>query len=184
MKKKTIHLGNQVVVSDPSYSIPTSSQSVVNNVKPGIYYTWVNKMKTSRVGKIITEVVATHEDYYHELCDCCGILDWQLYDDCIDVHSGQCGIFSLETYRDDKIADIMRRSAHGQIFEHLPIVDSGDQWYLTLTSLSLSKKGWGIYWGGVVATAGLGGGEFNLYVQQENDQIHSFLLEFADPFSM
>ena len=184
MKKKKIHLGNQVVVSDPIYNIETSSQSVVSNVKPGIYYTWINKTKSSLIGEIITEVVATHEEFYHELCDDCGILDWHLYDDCIEVNSGQCGIFSIETYRNDKMADIITRSAHGQIFEHLPIVESGDLWYMTISSLSLSKKGWGTYWGGVVATAGIGCGEFDLFIQKENDEIHSFLLEFADPFLM
>ena len=94
-----IKLGQQVVVSDPCYTIPTWCQAVVDGVKPGTYESYVKKVDLNDWGVRCSMLIAVHEDYRD------GVLRWEEYPADIGVDSGQCGIFSSESYRNDSITE-------------------------------------------------------------------------------
>ena len=86
----TIKLNKKVVVSDPCYSIPTWCQAVIDNVKPGTYYTTVKKHDAGNWGNRCSMIYAIHEDYIdHPNL----IKRWEKTNYDIGVDSGQCGIF-------------------------------------------------------------------------------------------
>ena len=68
-----IKLGQQVVVSDPCYTIPTWCQAVVDGVKPGTYESYVKKVDLNDWGVRCSMLIAVHEDYRD------GVLRWEEY---------------------------------------------------------------------------------------------------------
>ena len=94
-----IKLGTEVVVSDPCYTIPTWCQGIVSGVKPGMYDTYVKRHDCGDWGIRSSMILVIHEDHKDDK------LVWKDYPATIGVDSGQCGIFSKESYRDDSITN-------------------------------------------------------------------------------
>ena len=120
---KTINLGSEVMVSDPCYSVPTWCQHKLKDVLPGEYQTTAFKSdETGGWGTRCAALVAVHSDYLND------DLNWRTVTTAdIGVDSGQCGIFDMESYRNDSIADDIITPESNFT---LPYDDSdGDKWY-------------------------------------------------------
>ena len=99
VKGDIITLKSKVMVSDPCYEIPTWCQKSFTSVKPGKYHTFVLRTDEEDWGIRCARLFAIHEDAINKK------FDWFRLSVNIGVDSGQAGIFSLETYRNDKIAN-------------------------------------------------------------------------------
>ena len=137
---KTIKLGNEVVVSDPCYDLPTWCQAVVKNVLPGNYRTLVVKNDEGDWGIRCSRLIAIHEDYAHQDEK----FRWSRYPASIGVDSGQAGIFSIETYRKDELAEQMGQG-DGEGFGSGWATEEGDKWYERICTRTLGKEQWGTY---------------------------------------
>lgn len=169
-----IKLGQQVVVSDPCYTIPTWCQAVVDGVKPGTYESYVKKVDLNDWGVRCSMLIAVHEDYRD------GVLRWEEYPAEIGVDSGQCGIFSSESYRNDSITE---RIGFGEgdisFFDKFgrPQED-GEKWYVSMCSRTLGNQSYGMYDEGVVSSSGIGDGSYVLYVAKVGNEIVGLCVDF------
>lgn len=169
-----IKLGQQVVVSDPCYTIPTWCQAVVDGVKPGTYESYVKKVDLNDWGVRCSMLIAVHEDYRD------GVLRWEEYPADIGVDSGQCGIFSSESYRNDSITE---RIGFGEgdisFFKNFgrPQED-GEKWYVSMCSRTLGNQSYGMYDEGVVSSSGIGDGSYVLYVAKVGNEIVGLCVDF------
>lgn len=170
-----IKLEKEVVVSDPCYTIPTWCQAVISNVKPGMYHTTVRKHDAGDWGNRCAMVFAIHEDYVnfqHLLID-----NWELHPADIGVDSGQCGIFSKDSYRDDSYKFPYKPYDFGTDF---PTNDNGgDLWYRHMVTHTLSEQQWGTYEKGIVSTSGFGDGSYQLFVVKKRNKIVAFAIDFG-----
>lgn len=156
---KTIQLAEEVMVSDPCYSVPTWCQHKLTGVLPGEYITNVMKSDEGSWGTRIGLLVAIHKDYVQDE------LSWREVKSAdIGVDSGQCGIFSMETYRND--ATFMEKSSfdYGRTSE-------GDHWYGHMCDRTLNDEQWGTYSNGVVSSSGYGDGSYRLCVAKHKGKI-------------
>ena len=96
---RTITLSNEVMVSDPCYKVGTWCQHKLSNVLPGEYNTIAYSTdNTGGWGRRIAALIVLHKDYLEE------DIKWRTDRSAdIGVDSGQCGIFSMESYRNDDI---------------------------------------------------------------------------------
>jgi hypothetical protein len=174
----TIKLGSEVVVSDPCYEIPTWCQAVIDGVLPGNYKATVLKQDEGDWGTRCSKIIAIHEDYNYE-----SKFKWTYYPASIGVDSGQCGIFSKESYRDDS-HQIEYGDGDISFFNKEPWAsmggkkDSGEDWYVKMCSRTLGEQHWGVYDEGVVSSSGYGDGSYNLYVARKKKKIVGFIVEF------
>ena len=181
MKKKnqirrweTIELGNEVVVSDPCYSLPTWCQEVVTDVESGEYVVEVIKEDWGEWGNRCSNVIVTHIDYVEE----CQSKKWVKKSTNIGVDSGQCGVFSKESYRNDNHEVIV---GDGDVSFFGQPQGDGDSWYFKICSHTLGEKRYGVYDKGVVSSSGIGDGVYTLYVKRNDEgKIVSFLIDFND----
>lgn len=167
---EVINLSNNVIVSDPCYSIPTWCQTVLTDVLPGRYISQVNEdPETGRCA----ELLVIHEDYYQKH------LDYQEHSQC-GVDSGQLGVFDAASYRSDAAAaDI--QTPPSDFF--LPRNDQdGDAWYEKICKITLDDPlQWGSYDTGVVSSTGWGDGVYPLQVaRNESGQIVAMQVTFMD----
>lgn len=168
-----INLGKKVVVSDPCYTIPTWCQSVIENVKPGVYHTTVRKHDAGDWGNRCAMVFAIHEEYVNSP----HLLKWEHETSNIGVDSGQCGIFSFESYRDDNHQFDFEPYDFGTDF---PTNDEGgDLWYRHMCKHTLSDKSWGTYESGIVTSSGFGDGAYQLFVVKKRNKIVAFAIDFG-----
>ena len=170
---KSIKLGNQVVVSDPCYSIPTWCQAIVRNVLPGNYRTLVLKSDEGVWGNRCSHLIAIHEDYAHQEEK----FRWEQYPSVIGVDSGQAGIFSRESYRNDQMADQIG-NGDGEDFGSGFDREEGDKWYRKMCTRTLGNEHWGTYSEGVVSSSGIGDGSYDLLVAKKNKQVVGFVINF------
>ncbi len=178
---KQIKLGKEVVVSDPCYTIPTWCQAVIDNVKPGVYHTTVRKHDAGDWGTRCAMVFAIHDDYYNTPHLLIGNWEKTNYD--IGVDSGQCGIFSKESYRND---DHNIELGEGDIsfFNQEPWKDmgpkkeSGEDWYVKMCSRTLGNTQWDTYDEGIVSSSGFGDGSYELFVVKKRGKIVAFAIDF------
>ena len=91
---KQINLSNIVMVSDPCYTVPTWCQIILKDVLPGTYNVSADKRDCSGWGNRVHNLVAVHSEYDKDLI-------WEEYSGEVGVDSGQAGIFSYDTYRND-----------------------------------------------------------------------------------
>ena len=98
-----ITLGKEVMVSDPCYEVPTWCQIKVRNVLPGKYVADATRIDCEDWGNRIAYLTAIHEDYINEE------LKWKEEPGEVGVDSGQAGIFSMESYRNDEARDVLHR---------------------------------------------------------------------------
>jgi hypothetical protein len=169
-----IKLGKKVVVSDPCYTIPTWCQAVIENVKPGVYHTTVRKHDAGDWGNRCSMVFAIHEDYVNSPHL---INKWELESSSIGVDSGQCGIFSFESYRDDNHKFDFEPYDFGPQFP--ADNEGGDLWYRHMCKHTLSDLQWGVYDSGVVSTSGFGDGAYQLFVVKKRNKIVAFAIDFG-----
>ena len=174
-----IKLGEQVVVSDPCYDLPTWCQAVIDNVKPGTYHTSVRKHDAGTWGTRCSMVFAIHENYVdkpHLLKN-----QWEKTPYDIGVDSGQCGIFSKESYRNDKFK-IDNGDGDVSFFSREPWIrkkEVGENWYVKMCSRTLGSQQWGTYDEGIVSSSGYGDGSYELFVVKKRGQIVGFAIDFG-----
>ena len=178
---KTITLTENVVVSDPCYQIPTWCQAVIDDVLPGNYNATVLKQDEGDWGTRCSKIIAIHQDYNYT-----DKFKWEYYSGSIGVDSGQCGIFSMDSYRND---DHQIENGDGDIsfFSQEPWAsmrsqdkETGEEWYVKMCSWTLGKNQWGVYDKGIVSSSGFGDGSYNLYVARKKKKIIGFIVEFLD----
>lgn len=176
-------LGTQVVVSDPCYTIPTWCQIIVDNVLPGYYEPHVKKSDLGDWGNRIGALLAIHEDYIGKEDEL--NLTWVDHAGEVGVDSGQAGIFSRESYRNDKYTDRRRKIYMGlgdgdiSFFRRFRNKEEGQKWYTHISSRTLGVSHWGMYDEGVVSSSGVGDGGYDLYVlTTEDDVVVGFCIDY------
>lgn len=160
---KSINLSDTVMVSDPCYQVPTWCQHKLTGVLPGEYLSTVLKSDEGDWGNRIGLLVAVHKDYVDDCAN--GSLKWRTVKTAtIGVDSGQCGIFSMESYRNDSV--FMERNNFG-----FTVYEEGDHWYGHMCDRTLCDEQWGSYDSGVVSSSGYGDGSYRLLVAKHNGKI-------------
>jgi hypothetical protein len=111
-----------------------------------------------------------HEDYIGKE-DELG-LTWVEHGGVVGVDSGQAGIFSMESYRNDSIVDrIGLGDGDISFFSNFPHEDEGGKWYTHMASRTLGVLQWGVYDEGMVSSSGFGDGSYDLYVLTTPDEV-------------
>jgi hypothetical protein len=166
--KKTINLTEEVMVSDPCYSVPTWCQHKLTGVLPGEYLTTAFRTKnTGGWGERCAALIAVHKDFTEDA------LSWRAVKSAvIGVDSGQCGIFSMGTYRNDAV--FMEKSSFGFVDRNT----EGDHWYGHMCDRTLHDDQWGSYDGGVVSSSGIGDGSYKLLVAKHKGKIVGIAIDF------
>ena len=169
-----ITLETEVMVSDPCYSDETWCQIKLKDVLPGNYLTTVRKVDDSDWGNRCSVLLAVHEFYLEDT------LSWRHHGD-IGVDSGQAGIFSMSTYKNDEIASSITtpdKTYDGRPFS-LGVKDrDGDEWYEKMCRFTLSTDSWGSYDGGVVSSSGIGDGGYRCLVAKHRGKIVGIAIDF------
>lgn len=168
----TIQLGKEVMVSDPCYSNDIWCQKKLTNVLPGEYVVTVDKKYTGDWGNRCSTLMVIHKDYVDK------DIKWK----CrvrgnIGVDSGQCGIFSMDTFRKDGLEVTIPETTINRDF-FLPVREPGDDFYLKMCKLTLSDQLWGSYENGVVSRSGYGDGGYDLYVKTDKRKVVGILIDF------
>ena len=165
-----ITLSENVMVSDPCYSLDTWCQTKLNGVLPGKYNVEVNKSDEGDWGTRVSSITVIHEDY--DDTD-----DWEQHSEC-GVDSGQCGIFCMTSYRNDELSKGITTPPLDKPFV-LPYNDKGgDMWYEKMCQFTLGENQWGVYDTGVVSSSGLGDGQYPLDVMMDGDKIVGMRLDY------
>ena len=154
---KKIKLGSEVVISDPCYTIPTWCQIVLKDVKEGEYYPFVKKSNQGGWGERISCLCVIHEDHINDT-----ELKWRKKMGDVGVDSGQCGIFSKDTFKNDTIVESIVTPKTDFILGNCD--REGDKWYEKMCQFTLSEDSWGMYDNGVVSSSGIGDGSYLLFV--------------------
>ena len=167
-----IKLGEKVMVSDPCYSIPTWCQSIIDNVKPGHYLPFVKKSDEGDWGLRNSMLLAIHEDHQSD-----EFLHWKEHHGTVGVDSGQAGIFSMESYRNDDLK--LEDGDYGPF--PMNNAEDGDKWYEKMCTRTLGDKQWGTYDEGVVCSSGYGDGNYQLFLayDDDTDTVIGFLIDFG-----
>jgi hypothetical protein len=166
-----ITLSENVMVSDPCYSLGTWCQTKLSNVLPGKYNVDVQKCdEGTGWGVRVSSITVVHEDYVDDG-------DWEQHSEC-GVDSGQCGIFCMTSYRNDEMSVGITTPTLDQPFV-LPYNDKGgDMWYEKMCHFTLHKDQWGMYDTGVVSSSGIGDGLYPMEVMMDGDKIVGIKLEY------
>jgi len=167
----TIKLTEEVIVSDPCYTIPTWCQIKLNNVLPGDYHPFVQKStefgwgnRCHRLGVIHNDYIANHK------------LSWRVNPGEVGVDSGQAGIFCKTGYRNDELAESITTP---EINFDITRDGEGDVWYEKMCKFTLSDKQWGSYDTGVVSSSGIGDGGYDCLVAKVNGKIVGICINFG-----
>lgn len=164
-----ITLSENVMVSDPCYSLDTWCQTKLSNVLPGPYNVDVQKSDEGDWGIRVSGITVLHKDYSND-----SNLIWEAHSEC-GVDSGQCGIFCMTGYRNDELSDSIVAPTSDFV---LPYSEDGDKWYTKMCQLTLGNKSWGLYDTGVVSSSGIGDGLYPLLVAMDNGKIVGMKLEY------
>jgi hypothetical protein len=165
-----IKLTNEVVVSDPCYKIPTWCQGIVKDVLPGNYHSFVRKYADPLWGKRVSVLQVIHNDFLDTH------LSWRDSSLSIGVDSGQCGIFSRETYRKDNIINKDLLPVNDFVLPYRD--DEGDDWYECMCRFTLSEQSWGEYHGGVVSSSGIGDGSYKCLIAKHNGKVVGITIDY------
>jgi hypothetical protein len=204
---KKILLGDEVMVSDPGYAEPVWCQKKLTGVLPGYYSTFCKlyhlrgpaeksqqKLEISyRVhpasglklrGSLPTMLLVVHEDYERVS------LAWERLEGVeIGVDSGNAGIFSYESFRDDDHSELQERPAPLAEFHSYWVYDDtagymepGDKFYDLMCGLTGNTvNSWGAYDRGVVSRSGSGDGSYDLFIARNGDeQIVGICIDFCE----
>jgi hypothetical protein len=161
-----ITLSENVMVSDPCYSLDTWCQTKLDNVLPGLYNVEVEKSdEGTGWGVRVSGITILHESITDD-----GVsLEWEDHSEC-GVDSGQCGIFCMTSYRNDEIAEGITTPTLDQPFE-IPFRDGGDKWYEKMCQFTIHKDQFGSYDTGVVTSSGIGDGQYPMEVMMDKEKI-------------
>ncbi len=178
METKQIVLGSEVMVSDPCYTEPTWCQVKLNNVKPGNYYAFHKKHDAGDWGVRSSMIMVIHEDHINDN------LRWKESDREVGVDSGQAGIFSYDTYRNDSLdMEVPTVGYDGKNFDWIDTAlkpeNEGDVWYNKMTKMTLTEKGWGTYSNGIVSRSGFGDGGYQLFTVTRYGKVIGMAIDFA-----
>ncbi len=155
INKGTIHLNEQVVISDPCYELGVWCQIALDNVLEGNYRCFLNIADMGKFGKRVASMEVINLDhiddkkrtYYPE-------------DIPIGVDSGTAGIWDYISYKSS----------------HTNKVD--EQWYDRVV-MSLSEYGDTVNGNSFVATSGFGDGSYLCWVaKNEDNKIIAIEIEF------
>lgn len=178
---QTIHLSNEVFVSDPCYDKGTWCQLKLSNVLPGGYIPQVEMHP--RYGRNAVLRI-THEKYMSGKAS-------NLYFKHIGeagVDSGQLGIFDARSYRNDQHHVLPAAPYPGLDLRNVWTVGEysqsqdkpGECWYDHICSHTCNtEESWGTYDTGVVSTSGWGDGVYDVYAAyNDQDQIVALEIDF------
>ena len=177
MEKKIITLGSEVFVTDPCYEVGTWCQAKLTNVLPGNYYAFMTGT-FEMYGTRNTGVAVIHEDYINKQPK-----RWYKHGN-IGVDSGQAGIFSAESYKNDSIIESISApvlDSKGREF-NLPRMTKqpGDDWYERMCRLTLNtQESWGAYDQGIVSSSGMGDGMYGFSIQKSKNKIVAIAIDFG-----
>ena len=147
------------MVSDPCYEIGTFHQHKLTDVLPGEYQCTVVKF----LGNRCSFIIAVHKDYNTE-----DKLNWRKISTAdIGVDSGQAGIFSMETYRNNSVFVSGSRKEN-----------DGEEWYDYMCEMTVDGDRWGTYPNGIVSQSGNGDGSYELRVAKHKGKIVGMVLDF------
>lgn len=169
-----IVLGNEVVVSDPCYELPTWCQKVVEDVMPGAYDVRVIRSDEDEWGVRNVGIIVIHEKFFGKN------KRWNAISYNIGVDSGQAGIFDSSSYRNDKIFEGLR----SKFADDFPVSRSeengGDHWYTHMCDRTLhTEESWGTYDSGVVTSSGIGDGCYTLSATRSRGKIVGLMINFG-----
>lgn len=175
--KNQILLGEQVIVSDPCYEVPTWCQEIIKNVRPGMYDITVDYRESDGWGERVHSLTVLHNIIKSPI--------WEHHCNHIGVDSGQAGVFCMTSYRNDDIAgNLPWLTEKGDPFGDHPFRPSkevGEKWYVKMCDRTLStEQGWGVYDTGVVSSSGYGDGQYELLTSQMDGMVHGFKIIFID----
>ena len=173
--EKRITLDDTVMVTDPSYEIPTWCQIKLTDVLPGSYLPMCLDIDTGGWGRRECVLLAVHEDYVDSK------LAWRKTLGEVGVDSGQAGIFSYDSYRNDEIASnikVPELAYDGRPFEYPWRDKAGDAWYEQICRITLGELSWGAYEEGVASRSGYGDGSYTCYVAKKNKKIVAIAIDF------
>ena len=171
---KQITLSENVMVSDPCYSLDTWCQTKLDNVLPGLYNVEVEKSDEGDWGVRVSGITILHESITDD-----GIsLEWEDHSEC-GVDSGQCGIFCMTGYRNDELSVGITTPILDNPFV-LPYNDKGgDMWYEKICHFTLCEPQWGVYDTGVVSSSGIGDGGYDCLVAKQNNKIVGICINYG-----
>jgi hypothetical protein len=132
------------------------------------YNVVVEKKNMGMWGDRCSFVRAVHSGYLSKS------LKWELLNSSIFVDSGQCGIFSKQSYRNDLFG-----IEDGEGDFELSDDEPGDIFYSKMCQRTLSNQGWGVYRQGVVSSSGFGDGAYCLFIAKEKNKIVGMLVDFC-----
>lgn len=168
-----IKLGNKVVVSDPCYELGTWCMGVIDNVLPGNYSIDIQLNEEGRCSNLFV---------LHE-CFNPMTVNWERNEEItIGVDSGQAGIFSFESYRNNEHAE-KNIPTPGQ-FDDWDNNSEGELWYNKMCYMTCQDDiPGGSYDEGVVAQSGYGDGSYDLYIaENEDNQIVAIEIVFLEDY--
>jgi hypothetical protein len=161
---KIITLTDKVIVSDPCYPLNEQFGPVLlDNVLEGEYHTFVEHTKPGAWEGRISRLFAVHSNHYKNYKH----LSWWKQDQTIGVDSGQAGIFTLDSYRNDKVFTGKQNN-----------FNKDESWYGHICDRTLSKEQWGTYENGVVSSSGFGDGEYELWLAKEDEKVIAIAINF------
>jgi hypothetical protein len=166
----TIVLQEEVIVSDPCYTIPTWCQIKLKSVLPGPYKTFVDKSNSFGWGMRCHRLGVVHTDYVGQE------LSWRIIPGNVGVDSGQAGIFSLEGYRNDELAESITTPDSKFIISR---DGEGDAWYEKMCKFTLDEQQWGSYDTGVVSSSGIGDGGYDCLVARHKGKIVGICINYG-----
>ena len=175
MNNKFTITSGQMVISDPSYEIPTWCQGVVENVKNGVWIGEVD-MVDDRVGALF----AFNEEALISDSNLKGLVisDAEELPFDFGVDSGQLGYFDLPHYRNDDSAKDLKKYNFGENYD---IDGDGEEWYLAICELTLSDEKFGVLPFGVVSSSGYGDGSYMSFgLQNEQGEYIAFMTTFIN----
>jgi hypothetical protein len=168
-----ITLSENVMVSDPCYSLDTWCQTKLTNVLPGKYNVEVDKHdEGTGWGTRVSSITILHENYPND-----HDLIWEGHSEC-GVDSGQCGVFCMTGYRNDELSEGITTPEVNFNLGDYRKDDGGEKWYEKMCKFTLSENQWGMYDTGVVTSSGIGDGLYPLLVAMDNDKIVGMRLEY------
>ena len=171
-----IKLSETVIVSDPCYEKGEWCQ-IKLNIKPGMYNVYPKKLKMEQDERV-SMLFVVHEDYAKSK------LIWKECPGMLGVDSGQCGVFSEESYRNDYAEVNADPAIVSEVTECFKMFGEnnteGDVWYRKMCSLLWRQNaGVATYPTGVVSHSGFGDGSYKLYIAEKYNKVVAMCIDYA-----
>jgi hypothetical protein len=161
MEKKFEIKSGKIVLSDPSYTLGTRGQGVVDKVKNG---EWVADVEfVVAWGKRISTLTAHHKNFPASSDEIQEYGKLLTFDGGVD--SGQFGYFDFDGYRKDETIKDIERVCNSN--EH--IICANEPWYSICCDRTLGKEQWGVIPLGVISTSGYGDGSYSTFGIKNDD---------------